>query len=143
GFAASNWGGSSTAVLRGCPDPQAAAQFAVWLNTNARSINLLVTDGYGWPAVPSVSSIPSVTGNPKVFSFYGGQNINAVFQQADQNINESWGWIPNVQTTYDALDSAFASAANGNGTFASALTSAQRQTVASLSGAGLKVTSGP
>jgi multiple sugar transport system substrate-binding protein len=139
GFVASNWGGSSTAVLKGCSDPQAATQFAVWLNTNAKSINELVTDGYGWPAVPDVSSVPSITANASVFKFYGGQNINTVFQQADQHINESWGWIPNVQAAYDALDSAFASAANGHGTFATALASAQKSTVNSLTSAGLKV----
>jgi multiple sugar transport system substrate-binding protein len=126
-------------VLKGCANPQAATQFAVWLNTNAQSINLLVTDGYGWPAVPDVSSVASITSNPTVFGFYGGQNINAVFQQADQHINESWGWIPNVQTAYDALSSAFASAANGTGTFSGALTTAQHQTVSSLTSAGLKV----
>jgi multiple sugar transport system substrate-binding protein len=139
GFVASNWGGSSTAVLKGCSDPQAATQFAVWLNTNAQSINLLVTDGYGWPAVPDVSAIPSITSNATMFKFYGGQNINSAFLQADQHINESWGWIPNVQSTYDSLDSAFAAAANGTGTFSGALATAQRQTVSGLTGAGLKV----
>ena len=62
-----------------------------------------------------------------------------MFQQADQHINEAWGWIPNVQAAYDALDSAFASAANGHGTFATALASAQKSTVNSLTSAGLKV----
>lgn len=142
GFVASNWGGSSTAVLKGCAHPQEATEFAVWMNTNKQSINLLVPDGYGWPAVPDVSSIQSIVSEPEVFKFYGGQNINTVFQQADQNINESWGWIPNVQSAYDALDNAFGAAANGHGTFTSALSTAEQQTIAGLTSAGLKVSHG-
>ncbi len=142
GFVASNWGGSSTAVLTGCQNPQAATQFAVWLNTSPQSINMLVTDGYGWPAVPDVTSITSLTDNPQVFKFYGGQNINTVFQQADQSVNDSWGWIPDVQSAYDSLDTAFAAAANGNGSFSTALSTAQRQTLATLSSAGLKAVTG-
>lgn len=142
GFTASNWGGSSTAVLKGCPDPAAATEFATWLNTNRQSINLLVTDGYGWPAVPDTSGVSSLSHDPKVFSFYGGQAINTVFAQADGHINESWGWIPNVQDTYNALDQSFASAANGHGTFTSALDAAQRQAVSQLKSAGLSVAGG-
>jgi multiple sugar transport system substrate-binding protein len=141
-FTASNWGGSSTAVLKGCSDPAAATAFAVWMNSNAQSMNLLVTDGYGWPAVPDVSGIPAITHDPAVFKFYGGQNVNAVFAQADQHINESWGWIPNVSDTYNSLDSGFASALAGKGTFATALATSQKAAVSQLKSAGLSVISG-
>lgn len=141
-FTASNWGGSSTAVLKGCSDPAAATQFAVWMNSNNQSMNLLVTDGYGWPAVPNVSGIPAITKDPAVFKFYGGQDINTVFAQADTHINESWGWIPDVANTYSNLDSGFASALAGKGTFGTALSGAQKAAVSQLKGAGLSVISG-
>ena len=141
-FASANWGGSSTAVLKGCSDPAAATQFAVWLNSNKQSMNLLVTDGYGWPAVPDVSGVPAITSNPSVFKFYGGQNINTVFAQADQHINESWGWIPNVTDTYNTLNTEFTHAAAGNGTFTGSLATAQKSTVSQLKSAGLSVISG-
>jgi multiple sugar transport system substrate-binding protein len=141
-FASANWGGSSTAVLKGCSDPAAATQFAVWLNSNKQSMNLLVTDGYGWPAVPDVSGIPAITNDPAVFKFYNGQNINTVFAQADQHINESWGWIPNVTDTYNTLNSAFTSASAGKGTFTGALATAQKATVSQLKSAGLSVAGG-
>ncbi len=140
--ATANWGGSSTAVLKGCSDPAAATQFAVWLNSNKQSMNLLVTDGYGWPAVPDVSGIPAITNDPTVFKFYNGQNINTVFAKSDGQINESWGWIPNVADTYNTLNSAFTAAAAGKGTFTGALATAQKATVSQLKSAGLSVTSG-
>lgn len=141
GFTASNWGGSSTAVMRGSKYPREATEFAVWLNTNKKSIDLLVTDGYGWPAVEDVSGVASLNKNPDVFSFYGGQNINKVFAKADAHIDESWGWIPQVDAVYNSLDDGFTAAVNGNGTFVGALKKAQQDGISALKGKGLKVKS--
>lgn len=141
-FAASNWGGSSTAVMHGSKYPREATEFAVWLNTNKKSIDLLVTDGYGWPAIEDISGITSLTKNPKVFSFYGGQNINKVFTKADAHINENWGWIPLVDSVYNSLDDGFTSAVNGNGTFVDAVKKAQKHGISALKAKGLKASSG-
>ncbi|HEY3957446.1 MAG TPA: hypothetical protein VGM53_29105, partial [Streptosporangiaceae bacterium] len=93
-------------------------------------------------AVPDVSGIPAITNDPAVFKFYNGQNINTVFAQADQHINESWGWIPNVTDTYNTLNSAFTSASAGKSTFTGALATAQKATVSQLKSAGLSVAGG-
>jgi multiple sugar transport system substrate-binding protein len=92
--------------------------------------------------VPDVSGIPAITHDPAVFRFYGGQNINTVFAQADRHVNGSRGWIPNVADTYNTLDSGFASALAGKGTFTGALATAQKAAVSQLKSAGLSVAGG-
>lgn len=141
-FRASNWGGSSTAVMRGSKYPKEATEFALWLNTNIKSIDLLVTDGYGWPAIKDIGQVSSLTKNPTVFSFYGGQNINEVFKKADENIDESWGWIPLIDAVYNSLDDGFTAAVNGNGTFTDAVKKAQKDGVSALKSKGLEASTG-
>jgi multiple sugar transport system substrate-binding protein len=133
---ASNWGGSSTAVLSDTKHPKEAEEFAVWLNSDPKSIDLLIKGGYGWPAAKTGTEAPALN-EPK--PFFGGQKTNDVFREADQNVDENWGWIPTTAAAYNHLNDGFTAAVRGKGTFADALRKGQQQTVADLKAKGLQV----
>jgi multiple sugar transport system substrate-binding protein len=134
-----NWGGSSTAVLKGSKHPKQATEFAVWLNSDPGSIDLLVKGGYGWPAAND--AFKGTTLN-QASQFFGGQRYNDVFAAADKTIDKDWKWIPTVDATYQHLNDGFQNAVAGKGTFVDAVKNAQTQTVADMKAKGLKVTSG-
>jgi multiple sugar transport system substrate-binding protein len=131
-----NWGGSSTAVLTDTKHAKEALDFAVWLNSDLKSINLLIKGGYGWPAAKVGTSAPAL--NAPV-GFFGNQKIYDVFKRSDQNVDKQWGWIPTTAAAYDHLNDGFTKAVKGQGTFEDAVRKAQQQTVADLKAKGLQV----
>ena len=137
--ASANWGGSSTAVLKGAKHIPEALKFAEWLNTDPTSVDLLLQGGYGWPAGADAYKGSSLD---KPSSFFGGQKYNEVFAQADKNIDTSWKWIPTIDATYQHLNDGFQAAVAGKGSFVSAVQQAQKQTVEDLKKKGLKVSTG-
>ena len=138
---ASNWGGSSTAVLKGTEHPREALEFAVWLNSDPESINLLIQGGYGWPAAKDGAQAPALA-EPQNAQFFGGQNIYEVFAEADTNVDKDWGWIPTTSAAYKHLNDGFASAIRSGESFADVIRKAQEQTVADLEAKGLEVKAG-
>ncbi|MEL7976305.1 extracellular solute-binding protein [Isoptericola sp. F-RaC21] len=135
-FRSANWGGSSTAVLTGSEHPAEAKDFAVWLNTDPESIDLLIGGGYGWPAAADAFDGSALD---KKNEFFGGQRINDVFADADAAIDRDWSWIPTTAATYQSLNDGFQSAIAGDGTFVEAVEDAQAKTVADLKAKGLPV----
>ncbi|MGW6521955.1 ABC transporter substrate-binding protein [Streptomyces sp. NPDC054950] len=134
-----NWGGSSTAVLKGAKHIPEALKFAEWLNTDPTSVDLLLQGGYGWPAAADGYKGSSLD---KPSPFFAGQKYNEVFAQADKSIDNSWKWIPTIDATYQHLNDGFQAALAGKGTFVSAVQQAQKQTVEDLKRKGLKVSTG-
>ena len=137
--ASANWGGSSTAVLSGSAHVKEAEQFAVWLNTNPQSVNLLIQGGYGWPAATAGFQGSALDERSP---FFGGQRYNDVFAASDKNIDETWGWIPGIDQCYQHLDDGFQAAVNGHGSFLDTVKKAQGQVVDDLKARGLSVSSG-
>ena len=134
-----NWGGSSTAVLKGTKYPEQATKFATWLNSDPKSIALLIKGGYGWPAATDAYRGTSLD---QPSPFFGGQKYNTVFADADKHIDTSWKWIPTIDQTYQHLQDGFNAAVNGKGSFVQAVKQAQQETVADMKAKGLKVRSG-
>jgi multiple sugar transport system substrate-binding protein len=134
-----NWGGSSTALLRGTQHPSEALQFAVWLNSDPKSIDLLIHGGYGWPAATAAFK-GSALDQPS--SFFGGQRYNNLFAASDKNIDVSWGWIPTVDATYQHLNDGFTAAVAGHGSFVATVKKAQKLTISDLKAKGLQVATG-
>lgn len=139
-FVSANWGGSTTAVLKGTSNAEAAAKFAIWLNSDPDSINLLVEGGYGWPATKDAVSSTAID---QPDAFLGDQNANAdVFADSDAAVDVEWGWIPTTAATYTHLNDGFSAALAGNGTFVDAVKSAQSATIKDLEDKGLKARAG-
>jgi len=135
--AASNWGGSSTAVMANTKYPQEAIRFAVWLNTNLDSVNLLIKGGYGWPALAGAYG-RTILNQPN--KFFAGQRYNEVFATADKQIDDSWLWSPTTSSTLDSLNATIAAEVNSGGKLIDAFRASQRQTVDDLRSKGLKAT---
>jgi multiple sugar transport system substrate-binding protein len=140
--ASSNWGGSTTALLEGTKHPREALEFAIWLNSDPESIDLLIAGGYGWPAA-TVGADAAALKQPANAEFFGGQNIyEEVFAESDANVEKDWAWIPTTAAAYQHLNDGFAAAADGGGSFADAVRKAQQQVVADLEAKGLEVQAG-
>ena len=135
-FRSANWGGSSTAVLKGTDHARAAMDFAVWLNSDPDSIDLLIAGAYGWPAARDALAGSALD---KPYPFFGDQKINDIFVPADAAIDVNWGWIPTISETYAHLNDGFQKAIAGEGSFVDTVKNAQQQTVADLEARDLNV----
>ncbi|GAA2399491.1 extracellular solute-binding protein [Actinomadura vinacea] len=134
---AGNFGGSSTALLKGTKNAKEALRFAVWLNTDKESVDLLIKGGYGWPAAKGAFKGSALD---QADAFFGGQRYNEVFATADQSVNKNWKWIPTFSQTAATLTDGFKGAVGGGaGAFGQVIATTDRQTVADLKSKGLQV----
>jgi multiple sugar transport system substrate-binding protein len=126
---AANWGGSTTAVLRGSDHPYEAAQFALWLNTDPESLELLNKNGGLYPATKAGLDLPFLQ---QPVEFYDGQPIFDVFAQAARHVDPDFVWGPTMTQTYTALADGFGKALGGEWTLSDALDAAEEETVTAM-----------
>ncbi len=127
--AAGNWGGSSTAVLKGSKHPYEAAQFALWLNTSDEALTALNKEANLYPATKAGLSLPVLAdGVP----FYGDQKIYDVFAKASSQVNPDFTWGPTMTQTYADVADGFGQVLGGTGTLSDALKTGQDKTIAAL-----------
>lgn len=129
GEAAGNWGGSSTAVLKGSDHPYEAAQFALWLNTDPEALALANELGGLYPASKEGATLPVFTAEQE---FYGGQKIYDVFSEASEWVIPNFVWGPTMTQTYTDVSDGFGTALSGGGTLLDALTAGQQSTIEAL-----------
>jgi multiple sugar transport system substrate-binding protein len=134
--AAGNWGGSTTAVLSGSDHPYEAAQFALWLNSDADALTAMNKSANIYPATVDGASLPVFA---EGLDFYGGQKIYDVFADAATNVNPDFTWGPTMTQTYTDVADGFSAAVSGSGTLLDALTSGQDKTIAALKAAAIPV----
>ena len=131
-----NVGGSSTAVLKGCANPQAAWTFANWMSTDAASYGNLIKVAGLYPAAIALQKAPALAaGDP----YFGGQKIFQVFAAASTKVDTSWVWGPVMTKTASDLDDSLAKAWAGNGTIADALNSTGNKTIDAMKSQGISV----
>ncbi|MFD4264145.1 sugar ABC transporter substrate-binding protein, partial [Streptomyces sp. NPDC058534] len=131
-----NAGGSSTAVLKGCENPEAAWEFAHWLGTDPDTFGDLVDKAALYPAAKDLLDVPQLkSGDP----YFGGQKIYDVFATASPEVNSSWTWGPLMTKTAADLNDGLGKAWAGKGTIADALGTAQDKTVGEMKKQGLQV----
>ncbi|MFJ6001349.1 ABC transporter substrate-binding protein [Arthrobacter sp. NPDC092385] len=129
GETAGNWGGSSTAVLKGSEHPAEAAKFALWLNTDPEALALANELGGLYPAAKSATDLEAFAGG---VDYYGGQKIYEVFADASANVNPDFTWGPTMTQTYTDVSDGFGAAISGTGTLLDALENGQQKTIDSL-----------
>lgn len=127
--AAGNWGGSSTAVLKGSRYPYEAAQFALWLNSDADALTAMNRTANIYPATVDGGSLPAFS---EGLEFYGGQNIYDVFAEAAANVNPDFTWGPTMTQTYTDVADGFSAALAGSSTVLDALLDGQAKTIQAL-----------
>jgi multiple sugar transport system substrate-binding protein len=90
--ASGNWGGSTTAVIKGTQNPVAAAKFAEFLNTDPRTTAMFNTQQSLFPSLRSLLSSPAFSDFKS--PFFGGQQANRLFAQIGGTVNVGWQWPP-------------------------------------------------
>ncbi len=133
---AGNWGGSTTEVFASSEHPAEAARFALWLNTDPRSLEILNREGGLYPAATAGQNLPALSTG---VDFYGGQQIFGIFRDASGQVDTNFTWGPNMTDTYRFMSDGFTAALNGQGTLTETLGAAQRQTVEALRAQGVPV----
>jgi multiple sugar transport system substrate-binding protein len=121
-----SWGGSSTAVTAGSKHADAAAKFAIWLNTSAEATTALVKEGGIYPAATSAQSGGALASAPAFFS-----NQPDFYQVAKTIAATAVGFTfgPNVNVTYSAYKDAFSKAITDHSAFSGAVDQMQTATV--------------
>ncbi|MBF4572691.1 extracellular solute-binding protein [Herbiconiux sp. VKM Ac-1786] len=127
--AAGNWGGSSTAVLKGSEHPYEATKFALWLNTDPEALTALNQEANLYPATKDGLTLPVLAdGVP----FYGDQAIYDVFAEASGEVNPDFTWGPTMTQTYADVADGFGGVLGGSGTLTEALKNGQEKTISAL-----------
>ncbi|MCY7413769.1 MAG: extracellular solute-binding protein [Salinibacterium sp.] len=134
--AAGNWGGSSTAVLKGSKHPYEAAQFALWLNTDPAALELTNELGGLYPASKDGANLPVFLAEQE---FYGGQKIYEVFAEASAQVIPDFVWGPTMTQTYTDVSDGFGAVIGGTGTLADALATGTEKTIAALTALSIPV----
>lgn len=132
-------GGSANVVLKGSKNPEAAAEFALWLNSDPDSVSILTSIGAGWPAIADTSTIASLQDDPEVFAFYGGQDIWDVFAESDAAVDTSWKWPPLSSTLFASLTDNVKAAVDGGTPLVDAYRATQEDMVGALEERGINV----
>jgi multiple sugar transport system substrate-binding protein len=133
---AGNWGGSSTAVLKGSKHPYEAAQFALWLNTSDEALTALNKEANLYPATKAGLKLPVLS---EGVDFYGGQKIYDTFATAANETNSDFVWGPTMTQTYGDVADGFGEVLGGKGTLGDALKTGQQKTIDALDAAAIPV----
>lgn len=133
-----NYGGSSTAVLKGCKYPKEAVEAAIWLNTNLQSLNVQIQGGVGWPAAKDGTNAPALG---KKDPFFDNTAYQKVFIASDANISETWKWGPTSEQTLAHINDSLQDVIDKKTTMADVVKTAQTQTISDMKAKGLPVVS--
>ncbi len=132
-----NWGGSTSAVTAASENPEAATEFAIWLNHNQKSVNMLTTKSNLFPTQKSRLNSPDFKNAPLAFA--GGQKVNQVFIQASDHVDKGFEWSPFQDYVYAQLAEKVGAAAKGDTTFPEAMHKVQSSVTGYAKDQGFKV----
>ncbi|TWF77631.1 multiple sugar transport system substrate-binding protein [Pseudonocardia hierapolitana] len=85
-------GGSSVAVTTQSECPAAAAEFAIWLNSDPAAAKALNETSLLYPATRALVEDPAWLAAP--MPFLGGQQANQVYVEASKQVSEGWQYTP-------------------------------------------------
>jgi multiple sugar transport system substrate-binding protein len=100
--ASGNWGGSTTAVIKGSKNAIAAAELAKFLNTDPESTKMFASQQFLFPASKGVLTDPAFVAEKP--AFYGGQTVNKVFSDISSTVNTEFQWPPFLDQTVNDWD---------------------------------------
>jgi multiple sugar transport system substrate-binding protein len=122
-------------VLANSKHQDAAAKFALWLNTDPAAVAALVKNSYVYPAATEAQTGDALKTAPDYFSNQPDFYTQAA-KIAATTAPAAWG--PNVNTAYSAFKDAFGKAAQAKSDFTAALDTVEQTTVADMKKQGFK-----
>ncbi|WP_017239626.1 ABC transporter substrate-binding protein [Streptomyces sp. SS] len=131
-------GGTSFAVTKDSKQKAAAVTFAEWMSTTEDGVKARIASGTS-SAFPAAAALRPVAKKAFDATYYGGQDIYALFEAAGASINPNWSWGPTTGTTNTAIKDRFGKIAKGGPGIADAVKGGHDATVAELTKRGLKV----
>ena len=131
-----NWGGSTTVVFKNTQHPKEATEFAMWLNSNQKSLDEMIKGNNIYPAYQPALESPMVNGPQP---FFGNQASNDVFKDGSKHVNVNFQWGPTINQVYTDMGDNFANVVNGRGTLTDALNTVQQSTVTFMKKQGFNV----
>jgi multiple sugar transport system substrate-binding protein len=141
GFASSQQGGSTAAVLANSKHPKEALEFIVWMTTSKEGIDAMIKYcGIGWS--PSKDYVGEVRDKPS--AWFSGQNYNQeVFAPAAaaKSQNLDWSWSPLTQSSLNSLQNQFRLKVDGGQKLVDAVRIAEGQIVKAFQAKGLQARS--
>lgn len=97
-----NWGGSTDAVVATTKHKIAAAQLALWINTNQESATKLATEQFLFPASKEILNDPDFLNEKS--DFYGGQTVNKTFAEISETVPKDFEWLPFMDYVYSSFN---------------------------------------
>ncbi|WP_329117058.1 ABC transporter substrate-binding protein [Streptomyces sp. NBC_01353] len=131
-------GGTTFAVTKDSKKTAAAVEFAEWMATTEAGVKARIASGTS-SAFPAAAALRPVAKAAFDASYYGGQDIYALFEQSSASINRNWTWGPTTGTTNTAIKDQFGKVTKGGPTIADAIRTGHEATVTELTKRGLKV----
>ncbi|MFH9722774.1 ABC transporter substrate-binding protein [Streptomyces sp. NPDC017254] len=131
-------GGTSFAVTKDSRQKAAAVTFAEWMSTTEDGIKARIASGTS-SAFPAAAALRPVAKKAFDASYYGGQDIYALFEAAGASISPHWAWGPTTGTTNTTIKDHFGKIAQGGPGIADAVKAGHDATVTELTKRGLKV----
>jgi multiple sugar transport system substrate-binding protein len=130
-------GGSVFAITPDSEHPDEALEFLRWMVTDPAAFEARLSSGTSsmYPAAPDL--IP-VADEGFDRSYFGGQDIYALFRQEAPTIPEGWVWGPRMTATINIIEEGLARVRYG-GTIAEALERGQEESLPDMEALGLAV----
>lgn len=128
-FSTGNWGGSTAVVTTQSKNPQAAANFALWLMTSKDSLKAGWAGAGLFPAADAGLDLPDLRDKTKdPAKFFGGQDVASVYQAASKGVNTNFNWSPWAPTVDDSFNKQMDAAIKGTQSFEAAINNWQKET---------------
>ncbi|MEV7278554.1 sugar ABC transporter substrate-binding protein [Streptomyces sp. NPDC093111] len=131
-------GGTSFAVTKGSAKKAAAVEFAEWMSTTEAGVKARIASGTS-SAFPAATALRPVAKQVFDASYYGGQDIYALFEKSGASIAPGWAWGPTTGTTNTTIKDRFGKITQGGPGITDAIKAGHDATVAELTKRGLKV----
>ncbi|MEV2217599.1 extracellular solute-binding protein [Streptomyces sp. NPDC050997] len=132
-------GGSTFAITKDSRVPEAAMEFIEWQVSHPDSLRARLSSGAS-SQYPAASALVAVGREAFDRSYYGGQDIYALFQQEAEKIRDGWVWGPRMTATLKVMQDNFARVSGGQGSLVASVRAAQDGTMPDLKALGLSTT---
>lgn len=130
------YGGSGTIVTTGSKHPEAAKEFAIWLNTSGEALDAYIQYASIWPAAISGRELEGLQQAPEFMS--NQPDFYELASEIDERtLATTWG--PNVAATWSSFTNEFSEVVSSGGSFRAALEAVDEATRSDLATQGFSV----